>query len=59
VELCFPPADEFSSCEDLMSNLVLRICVWVLGVLATLGNILVIGWRMRFKHTNQVSEYLC
>jgi hypothetical protein len=38
-----------------MSNLVLRICVWVLGVLATFGNILVIGWRMRYKHTNQVT----
>jgi hypothetical protein len=30
--------------------------VWVLGVLATFGNILVIGWRMRYKHTNQVME---
>jgi leucine-rich repeat-containing G protein-coupled receptor 8 len=39
-----------------MSNLVLRICVWVLGVLATFGNILVIGWRMRYKHTNQVID---
>jgi len=39
-----------------MSNLVLRVCVWVLGVLATFGNILVIGWRMRYKHTNQVTE---
>jgi hypothetical protein len=55
VEFCLPPADEFSSCEDLMSNLVLRVCVWVLGVLATFGNILVIGWRMRYKHTNQVT----
>ncbi|PSN54121.1 G-protein coupled receptor [Blattella germanica] len=58
VEHCLPPPDEFSSCEDLMSNLVLRICVWVLGVLATFGNILVIGWRMRFKHTNQVHSFL-
>ncbi|XP_021913188.1 G-protein coupled receptor GRL101-like isoform X3 [Zootermopsis nevadensis] len=58
VEVCLPLPDEFSSCEDLMSNLVLRICVWVLGVLATLGNILVIGWRMRFKHTNQVHSFL-
>ena len=56
VEFCLPPPDEFSSCEDLMSNLVLRVCVWVLGVLATFGNILVIGWRMRYKHTNQVTE---
>ncbi|KAJ4443998.1 hypothetical protein ANN_05787 [Periplaneta americana] len=58
VKHCLPPPDEFSSCEDLMSNLVLRICVWVLGVLATFGNILVIGWRMRFKHTNQVHSFL-
>jgi hypothetical protein len=41
-----------------MSNLMLRICVWVLGVLATFGNILVIAWRIRFKHTNKVTESL-
>nr|CAD7568122.1 unnamed protein product [Timema californicum] len=58
VTLCLPPPDEFSSCEDLMSNLVLRVCIWVLGVVATFGNILVIGWRVRFKHTNQVHSFL-
>ncbi|XP_068081726.1 G-protein coupled receptor GRL101-like [Anabrus simplex] len=58
VTLCLPAPDEFSSCEDLMSNLVLRVCVWVLGVGATLGNILVIAWRTRFKHTNQVHSFL-
>ncbi|GLH06169.1 RYamide receptor [Gryllus bimaculatus] len=55
---CYPPPDEFSSCEDLMSNLVLRVCVWVLGVIATVGNGLVIAWRMHFKHTNQVHSFL-
>ncbi|XP_046988472.1 G-protein coupled receptor GRL101-like [Schistocerca americana] len=55
---CLPAPDEFSSCEDLMSNLVLRVCVWVLGVVATAGNALVIAWRMRFKHSNQVHSFL-
>ncbi|XP_063241566.1 G-protein coupled receptor GRL101-like [Bacillus rossius redtenbacheri] len=58
VAVCLPPPDEFSSCEDLMSNLVLRVCIWVLGVVATAGNILVIGWRLRFKHANQVHSFL-
>ena len=39
------PKDEFSSCEDLMSNMVLRVCIWVLGFVALIGNILVIVWR--------------
>ncbi|XP_071443294.1 G-protein coupled receptor GRL101-like [Hetaerina americana] len=55
---CLPPPDEFSSCEDLMSNLVLRICVWVLGAVATVGNALVITWRMIYKNTNQVHSFL-
>lgn len=53
---CEPKPDEFSSCEDLMSNLVLRVCVWVLGCLATLGNAVVIIWRLACKHDNQVSN---
>ncbi|XP_046393061.1 G-protein coupled receptor GRL101-like isoform X2 [Ischnura elegans] len=55
---CLPPPDEFSSCEDLMSNLVLRVCVWVLGAVATVGNALVITWRMIYKNTNQVHSFL-
>lgn len=51
---CFPPPDEFSSCEDLMSNLVLRLCVWLLAGVATVGNVLVIVWRVRYSRCNQV-----
>ncbi|XP_075225702.1 G-protein coupled receptor GRL101-like [Lycorma delicatula] len=58
VNHCEPPRDEFSSCEDLMSNLVLRVCVWVLATVATFGNILVIAWRSRYKHCNQVHSFL-
>lgn len=34
--------------------MVLRICVWALAVIATVGNILVIACRARYKHCNQV-----
>ena len=31
VMTCTPEADEFSSCEDLMANRTLQICIWILG----------------------------
>ena len=52
---CLPEPDEFSSCEDLMTNSVLRVCVWVLGILAFSANLLVIIWRTKFKNSTKVS----
>ena len=43
---CFAPADEFSSCADLMREDVLRAFLWIIGVLAFLGNILVLFIRL-------------
>ncbi|XP_071080748.1 G-protein coupled receptor GRL101-like [Haliotis cracherodii] len=56
-EQCLPAADEFSSCSDLMRNGVLRICMWVLGFSALLGNFLslicrCIYDRQSFKRSN-------
>ncbi|XP_022249380.1 G-protein coupled receptor GRL101-like, partial [Limulus polyphemus] len=58
VDDCYPKADEFSSCEDLMSNIVLRICIWFLGVLALAGNIVVIVWRSIYRLNNKVHSFL-
>uniref|UniRef100_T1JLT2 G-protein coupled receptors family 1 profile domain-containing protein n=1 Tax=Strigamia maritima TaxID=126957 RepID=T1JLT2_STRMM len=55
---CLPQADEFSSCEDLMSNIVLRICIWILGFIAFIGNILVIIWRLIYKINYRVHSFL-
>ncbi|KAK6624142.1 hypothetical protein RUM44_011000 [Polyplax serrata] len=55
---CQPTSDEFSVCEDLMGNFVLRICIWVLGIVASFGNLLVIGWRINYKHKNKVHSFL-
>ncbi|XP_065211228.1 G-protein coupled receptor GRL101-like [Planococcus citri] len=58
VEFCYPPPDEFSSCEDLMSNILLRICIWILGIIATFANLLVIVFRTLYKNTNKVHSFL-
>ncbi|XP_043203407.1 G-protein coupled receptor GRL101-like [Amphibalanus amphitrite] len=58
VPTCLPAADEFSSCEDLMSNTVLRLCIWVLGAVALVGNVLVMCWRVLHKTSNRVHSFL-
>ncbi|KAK0066324.1 G-protein coupled receptor GRL101, partial [Biomphalaria pfeifferi] len=55
---CSPKQDEFSSCEDLMSNHVLRISIWVLGSVAIIGNFVVIIWRMRDFRGGKVHSFL-
>ncbi|XP_041379539.1 G-protein coupled receptor GRL101-like, partial [Gigantopelta aegis] len=45
---CIAPQDDFSSCEDLMQNNVLRIFIWVLGVSALIGNTLIVIYRLCF-----------
>ncbi|GFQ99730.1 g-protein coupled receptor GRL101 [Trichonephila clavata] len=46
---CLPPPDEISSCEDLMSSPVQRSFLWVLGIIALVGNLFVIIWRLKTK----------
>ncbi|XP_068207435.1 G-protein coupled receptor GRL101-like [Palaemon carinicauda] len=55
VETCLPEADQFSSCEDLMSNIVLRVCIWILGLIALFGNSFVIFWRSIYSSGNKPS----
>ena len=37
-EQCLPAKNEFSSCKDLMRNQVLRSLIWIIGLLAVVGN---------------------
>ncbi|ESP01035.1 hypothetical protein LOTGIDRAFT_140100 [Lottia gigantea] len=43
---CLPDPDEFSSCSDLMKNGTLRISMWILGIVALMGNLLVLLYRI-------------
>ena len=47
-----------SSCEELLKNKVLTYCIWVLGVLAFVGNLVVILWRIIRKDINRVNSFL-
>lgn len=54
---CLPLKDEFSSCEDLMSNNTQRSFLWLLGIVALVGNLFVFIWRT-LRDENLVSGYL-
>ena len=41
-----------------MKNNTLQICIWILGILAFLGNLLVIIWRIIDKEENKVHSFL-
>ncbi|XP_068207301.1 G-protein coupled receptor GRL101-like isoform X2 [Palaemon carinicauda] len=58
IETCLPEADQFSSCEDLMSNTVLRVCIWILGLIALFGNSFVIVWRSVYSSGNKIHSFL-
>lgn len=35
---CTPTQDDFNPCEDIMSPILLRVLIWIVSVLALLGN---------------------
>ena len=55
VKLCTPTGDVYSSCADLMSNKTLKLLIWVLALVASLGNICVIIWRSRSETKTPLS----
>ncbi|XP_038067180.1 uncharacterized protein LOC119737135 [Patiria miniata] len=58
IQECTPEPDQFSSCEDLMRNHVLRAFNWILGLSAFLGNAFVVVWRLRTKQRFKVQGLL-
>ncbi|XP_063961299.1 uncharacterized protein LOC129269692 [Lytechinus pictus] len=58
LESCYPPEDQFSSCQDLMRSDVLRIFMWILGFSAFVGNIFVVIERGRDRRRFRVQSFL-
>ena len=48
-ENCYPQKDEFSSCDDLIRNKVLRPFVWVIGLFSLLSNVSSVLYRLRHR----------
>ncbi|KAK8377578.1 hypothetical protein O3P69_013905 [Scylla paramamosain] len=57
VRVCEPKGDGISSVEHLLDSLVLRISVWVMGILACVGNLVVLIGRFVVKEPNQVHSF--
>ena len=43
---CRAPFDEISSCEDIISNVIARVFLWIMAVLTIIGNVGVIIFRV-------------
>ncbi|XP_034463551.1 relaxin receptor 2a isoform X3 [Hippoglossus hippoglossus] len=54
VRSCKPNTDGISSFEDLLANIVLRVCVWVMAFITCFGNLLVIGMRSLIRAENNL-----
>lgn len=39
---CSPAPDAFNPCEDIMGSAPLRVLIWIISVLALLGNTIVL-----------------
>ena len=56
-ENCYPQPNEFSSCEDLMRQDVLRAFLWIIGFLALIGNVSVLIVRLYFERESLTKTY--
>ncbi|KAL1768764.1 relaxin receptor 2 isoform X1 [Sigmodon hispidus] len=52
VRICMPSTDGISSSEDLLANSILRVSVWVIAFITSVGNFLVIAVRSFVKAEN-------
>lgn len=50
---CKSPSNQLSSCEDLLKNPALSVFIWILGLLALLGNVLVIIFWNRMSNIDR------
>lgn len=46
---CLPLPDEISDCEDLLSSRIQTWIIWIAGIFAFLGNLIVIIWRVKWS----------
>ncbi|XP_078684432.1 relaxin receptor 1-like [Branchiostoma floridae x Branchiostoma belcheri] len=57
VRNCQPYTDGISSFEDLLANVVLRTCVWIISIVTCTGNTGVIIGRTAIKQENKVHSF--
>ncbi|XP_033752655.1 G-protein coupled receptor GRL101-like [Pecten maximus] len=56
-EKCKPKGDAISSCFALVGSTALRVCLWIIGMSALVGNIFVIIYRLFLDRENITKSY--
>lgn len=56
--VCTPAPDDFNPCEDIMSSEALRVLIWMVAVLALLGNgaVLLVLMSMNHRLTQPINQ---
>lgn len=57
VRVCQPRGDGISSLEHLLDSVVLRVAVWIVSLVACLGNLLVLVGRLVLREPNAVHSF--
>ncbi|XP_022241761.1 relaxin receptor 2-like [Limulus polyphemus] len=57
VRVCEPRGDGISSVANLLDNVVLRVSVWIVAVLACCGNVFVLMSRLLLREQNAVHSF--
>ncbi|XP_071502239.1 G-protein coupled receptor GRL101-like [Diadema antillarum] len=52
-DTCNTPPNPFATCEGMLRNTLLRVCLWILGLGALVGNLLVLAWRISERNTDR------
>lgn len=55
---CSPTPDKFNPCQDIVSPITLRILIWMISVLALLGNAMVILVLLGNSEVRNVNNYI-
>ncbi|WAR01447.1 GR101-like protein [Mya arenaria] len=56
-ERCYPRRNEISSCDDLIVNSALQTLLWVIGILAVLGNLVSLLFRFLYDRQKLKQGY--
>ena len=56
-ENCYPHEDEFSSCDDLIRNEILRPLIWIIGLFTLISNIISLAYRFTYQKKQLKHSY--
>ncbi|XP_041367443.1 relaxin receptor 1-like [Gigantopelta aegis] len=58
VKTCLPKGDGISSHQNLLDSSLLRVAIWVMAILACIGNGVVLTGRLVLKEDNRIHSFL-